>query len=413
MKKRIFIAMHYMELGGAEMSLIGLLHALDYSRYDVDLMVYSHRGELMDMIPPQVNLLPEIPEYAQIERPIKDVLRDGYCRIALARLKAKWQYRWYAHRKHPKDGSAIFQYVDNAVRPYLRSLHPLGCYDLAISYLTPHGIVLDKVLAKSKAAWIHTDYSFIDTNVEMELPIWNCYDHIVSISESASEGFFRVFPSLEKKVMVIENILSPQFVRERSNLFTPEEVSKEMPVVEGCVNILSVGRFSTAKNYDNVPAICHSINAYLSKNPKNGIKMARWYLIGYGGMEGIIKEKIVKEGMQDQVVILGKKDNPYPYIKACDIYAQPSRFEGKSVTVREAQILCKPVVITNYATAKSQVVNGKDGIIVPLDNEQCAREMASFIQDTDKRNSIIQYLSQHDYGNLSEVEKISLLFQPS
>ena len=50
MKKRIFIAMHYMELGGAEMSLVGLLHALDYSRFDVDLMVYSHRGELMEMI---------------------------------------------------------------------------------------------------------------------------------------------------------------------------------------------------------------------------------------------------------------------------------------------------------------------------------------------------------------------------
>ena len=350
-----------------------------------------------------MNLLPELPEYAQIERPIKEVLKDGYWRIAFARLKAKWQFRQYVRQHHPKEGSAIFQYVDNAVRPHLRSLHHLGCYDLAISYLTPHGIVLDKVQAKSKAAWIHTDYSFIDTNVELELPIWSGYDHIVSISESATEGFVRVFPSLKKKVMVIENILS--------KLSTPEEVGKEMLKTEGCVNILSVGRFSTAKNYDNVPSICRSLNAYLSKNPKNGIKMSRWYLIGYGGMEDIIKEEIIKEGMQDIVVILGKKDNPHPYIKACDIYAQPSLFEGKSVTVREAQILCKPVVITNYATAKSQIKNGKDGIIVPMDNEQCAREMASFINDADKQNAIIQYLRHHDYGNLSEIEKISLLFQ--
>ena len=413
MKKRIFIAMHYMELGGAEMSLIGLLHALDYSRFDVDLMVYSHRGELMEMIPPEVRLLPEMPEYAQIERPIIQVLKDGYWHIALARLKAKWQYQKYAHKKRPKDGSAIFQYVDNAVRPHLPSLHHLGVYDLAISFLTPHGIVLDKVQAKTKAAWIHTDYSFIDTNVELEHPVWCNYNHIVSISESASEGFIRVFPSLKKKVMVIENILSPQFVRERSNLTTPEEVGAEMPKTKEYVNILSVGRFTAAKNYDNVPTICRLINTYLSNNPKSGMKKVRWYLIGYGGMEDVIRANITKEGMQDNVVILGKKDNPYPYIKACDIYAQPSRFEGKSVTVREAQILCKPVVITEYATANSQVENGKDGIIVPLENEQCALGMASFIMDTDEQNAIIQYLSLHDYGNLSEVNKIDLLFKSS
>ena len=73
-RKRVFIAIHYLEIGGAEISLIGLLQALDYSKYDVDLFIYSHRGELMGFIPKEVNLLPEIPEYAQIERPMKDAL---------------------------------------------------------------------------------------------------------------------------------------------------------------------------------------------------------------------------------------------------------------------------------------------------------------------------------------------------
>ena len=137
--------MHYMEIGGAEISLIGLLHAFDYSRYDIDLFIHSHRGELMSQIPNEVNLLPEIPEYAQIERPITQVLKDGYWRIALARLKAKWQYKKYARTAHPKDGAAIFQYIDNAVLPFLPSLEKFGTYDLAISFLMPHGIVLNKV----------------------------------------------------------------------------------------------------------------------------------------------------------------------------------------------------------------------------------------------------------------------------
>ena len=58
MKKRIFISMHYMEIGGAEISLIGLLQAMDYSKYDVDLFIHSHQGELMQFIPKEVNLLP-------------------------------------------------------------------------------------------------------------------------------------------------------------------------------------------------------------------------------------------------------------------------------------------------------------------------------------------------------------------
>ena len=137
MKKRIFIAMHYMEIGGAEISLIGLLHALDYSRFDVDLMIYSHRGELMSEIPPEVNLLPEIPEYAQIERPLTDVVKSGFWRIAIARMSAKWQYQKYAKKHHPKDGAAIFQYIDNALQKVLPSLKHLGTYDLAISFLMP------------------------------------------------------------------------------------------------------------------------------------------------------------------------------------------------------------------------------------------------------------------------------------
>ena len=106
------------------------------------------------------------------------------------------------------------------------------------------------------------------------------------------------------------------------------------------------------------------------------------------------------------MVLLGKQDNPYPYINACDIYVQPSRYEGKSITVREAQILGKPVIVTNYPTAASQVQDGVDGVIVPMDVQQCADCMAMFIRDEDKRRCIAEYLKEHDYGNETEIDKI-------
>lgn len=173
--------------------------------------------------------------------------------------------------------------------------------------------------------------------------------------------------------------------------------------------LLSIGRFSEAKNYDNVPAILKKTLEVLHENDNEDENLpidVKWFIIGYGGMEPLIREKIKESGMEDHVIILGKKDNPYPYIKACDIYVQPSRYEGKSVTVREAQMLCKPVVVTNYPTASSQIKTGIDGVIVPMDNEGCAKGLAEVICDKALQEKLIRYLQTHDYGNETEVNKI-------
>lgn len=401
MKKRIFISMHYMEIGGAEMALVGLLQALDYTKYDVDLFLHAHRGEMMQFIPEEVNLLPEIKEYAHIECSMKQALLDGCWGVLLGRLKAKWLTRRYLKKKGIKESAAGLQYVADCVSPFLPSLLKYGEYDLAISFLNPHNYVSDKVKAKKKICWIHTDYSVVDVNAELELPIWATFNHVVSISDDVTKTFLQTFPSLESKIIKIENILSPGFVRRRAGEL---DVSAEMSKSDKTINLLSIGRYCYQKNFENIPNICKKINTKLSTlNSKLSI---RWFLIGFGGDEELIRRKIAEAGMQDYVMILGKKSNPYPYIKACDIYVQPSRYEGKSVTVREAQMLCKPVVVTNYPTAKSQIQDGIDGRIVPIDNEGCAQGLAEFIMNAELQAQITEFFKTHDYGNEAEVEKL-------
>lgn len=393
MKKRIFIAIHYLEIGGAETSLIGLLNAIDPELYDVDLFLYSHRGELLKQVPDTVHLLPEIKKYDVIEKPIKEAIQKGFSDIALARLWAKYQFARYAKKNHLKEGSAILQYVFDAVTPLLPDINPNTEYDLAISFLTPHNIVLNKVKAKKKLAWIHTDYTKISVNVEKEIKVWSQFDHIVSISEDVTRSFLSVFPTLVGKIIEIANILSPRTVREKalvSNLGVPIQIRG--------INLLSVGRFSLQKNFDNVPDICRRIL-------QEGCEVY-WYIVGYGGDEQLIKEKIKEAGMEEHVILLGKQENPYPFIKECDIYIQPSRFEGNAVTVREAQILYKPVIVTNYPTAHSQIKQGVDGIIVPQDNVGCAHEIAQFIKNKELQQKIVGYLKEHDYGNEKEVQKL-------
>ena len=408
MKKRIFISMHYLEIGGAEAALIGLLQSMDYTKYDVDLFLYAHRGEMMQFIPKEVNLLPEIKEYAHIECPMKHALLDGCWGVLYGRLKAKLLTKRYMRKKGVTESAAGLQYVADCVSPFLPSLYKYGEYDLAISFLQPHNIVRDKVRAKKKICWIHTDYSVVDVSVKHEVPVWSAFDYIVSISDDVTKTFLQAFPFLKDKIILMENILSPKFVRSRSEEF---DVSTEMSKSNNTINLLSIGRYCYQKNMENIPDICSKVNSKLfALSLQPSALSVRWYIMGYGGDEQLIRDKIAEAGMEDHVIILGKRTNPYPYIKACDIYVQPSRYEGKSVTVREAQMLCKPVVVTNYPTASSQIKDGVDGRIVPMDNEGCAQGIAEFIVNTELQVQIKEYLQTHDYGNEKGVTVIDELF---
>jgi glycosyltransferase involved in cell wall biosynthesis len=290
--------------------------------------------------------------------------------------------------------SSSFPYVTECVQRFLPSLDDLGEYDLAISFLQPHNIVLNKVRAKKKIAWIHTDYSTVHVNAELELPVWTGFDHIVSISPDCTRSFLSTFPSLEDKIIEIENILSADFIRQQAELL---DVSEEMP--GNGINLLSIGRYHYQKNFDNLPNIAKRI-------VELGHPDLRWFVIGFGPEEKLIRQKIAEEKMEKHVILLGKKENPYPYIKRCDIYVQPSRYEGKSVSVREAQILCKPVVITSYSTASSQIKNGIDGFITPMDNDGCAKSIDKILTHPTLLDALFSHMSKHDYGNEGEVSKI-------
>lgn len=382
-----------MEIGGAERALLGLLNTIDTDKVDVDLFINQHTGEFMSLIPKSINLLPENKRYSTLERPIKQILKEGHIDIALARIFARLHHRIYRffYKSKTHEDASIFQYVAKYTTPLLPSLKNLGKYDLAISFLTPHNIVRKKIIANKKLAWIHTDYSVVSTNTKIELPIWNSYDNIVSISPDVTSTFLQTFPTLKNKIIEIENILSPKFVKEQAQLFYPKEYNGDF------IKICSVGRFCNAKNYENIPFVAEILK-------KKGLKF-KWHIVGYGDTTLTISN-IAKTETNDCVKLLGKKDNPYPYIANCDIYAQPSRYEGKSVTVREAQMLGKPIVITNYPTASSQIKNEIDGIICNMDNQSIAESIYNLATNKNKQLSLSEYLNSHNYGNENEIIKL-------
>lgn len=397
MKKKILFIMPSMFIGGAERSLLGLFEVIDYEKYDVSLFLYRHEGEFLSYIPEQVHLLPPMKEYGTFDVPIRSLLFSHRWMFGLARLISKLALKLHCLISREKKGVWMsMQYTARYLLPLLPEIPDE--YDLGVMFLGVADPLIHKVKAKKKVTWCHTDYDTLYPNKGMDRKTYEAVDHVVFVSDACRQKMARFYPALLDKTQVIENVLGERLLLQQA------EVSvNDMPRLDDGYILLSIGRFSNAKNFDNVPGICKSL---LGK----GLDV-KWYIIGYGGDEPLIRQRIAEAHMEDHVILLGKKENPYPYIKACDLYVQPSRYEGKCVTVREAQMLGKPVVITRYATSASQLEDGVDGVIVPMDNEGCAEGIAALLQDPKKMRQLSETCRNRDYSNAQEVEKLYQLLE--
>lgn len=391
--RKVLIASFDMEVGGVERSLISMLNNFDYVNNEVDLMLYSHTGDFMSMLNDKVNLLDQINQYSTFRKSIGETIKQGNLILGLTRVLSKFLAKVNGKSKNLSEyGIYQMQLMWKYALPFLPKLDKE--YDVAISYLWPHYFIADKVKAKRKIAWIHTDYSTIETDIDMDLKMWNKFDYIIAVSEDCKNAFLKKYPSLKEKVKVMENITSPNFIIKMAEEDIEEDIKKD-----DSFKLVSVARLSHAKGIDNAVKALKLLH-------DRGLTNIKWYVVGYGGDEGMIRKIIKENNLEDSFILLGKKINPYPYMKAGGIYVQPSRYEGKAVTVTEAQILNKPVLITNYPTAKSQVRDKYDGLICELSVEGIANAIEDLFNNKHKLKLLEDNCKNSDYSNSYELEKL-------
>ena len=395
--RNILIASFDMEVGGVERSLISLLENFDYFNNKVDLMLYRHSGDFMNLLADKHELLSEVKEYATYRKSIKEILKDKLYMLAITRILANLNSRIIGKIKNIDEiGYIQMQRMWKYALPLLPKLNKE--YDVAISYLWPHYFVSEKVQAKRKIAWVHTDYSTIETDIDMDLKMWNKFNYIIAVSEECKNAFLKKYPSLRDKVKVMENITSPEFIRKMAKEDIEEGIKND-----NNFKLVSVARLSYAKGIDNAVRALRVLH-------NRGLTNIKWYVVGYGGDEEIIRNLIKENNLEDSFILLGKKINPYPYMKAADIYVQPSRYEGKAVTVSEAKILCKPTLITNYPTASSQLKNEFDGIICDSSIDGIADGIEKLYKDKELRDRLMNNCKKTDYSNSYELQKLYKLF---
>ena len=385
MKKQLLIISGGMEIGGIERSLFGLLGEIDYDRYDVDLLLFKVSGELLPLVDKRCNILPEIKQCAAMTLPIASAIKATPV-IGIKRTLN----RIISAKKYGSDDGASFALLSSYWRSCVSSMpEQKKKYDVAISFMWPHDYAEKKVTADKKIAWIHTDYTVAKMDFAKDEKTWSKFDRIAAVSDEAGNAFAKVYPSLSDKLVTIENILSPEFVRTQAAKGTAEGFDTDTPA------ILSVGRFTHQKAFELAAESCRIMK-------EKGCEF-KWYLIGFGPDEELIRSKIKENNVEDTMIILGKKTNPYPYIAECDIYAQPSRYEGKAVTVREAQMLGKPVLLTDFETARGHVEDGIDGVICPMGTENVADALIALLADKEKQEALGKNCLSRDYSNAQSV----------
>ena len=390
MKKLLFV-IHSLAIGGSEKSLVSLLNTIDYTKYEVDLMMFKRGEDFEKHLPKDVTIL-EPPKYykfiydKKISLNSYDKIRFKLCRIKTAinlRINKKIQSEQILYKHQDR----VFERLDKI-------------YDVAIAYSQglPTYFVADKVDAKKKIAWINCDYATTGYDKDLDELFYNKFDKIIAVSETIKKSIIEIKPKYKDKIEVILDIVNPKLI---------ESMAEEEVVFEDklYINILTVARLITHyKGYDTAIGA-----AKLLKN--NGYKF-KWYAIGDGEHRRDIENLIKKNKLEDFFILLGKKENPYPYMKNCDIYVQPSRKEGFGLTVVEAKILKKPIVCTNFNTAKELINNYEDGLIVDDDAEQLYLGIKRYLDNLQFRHKIEENLYKKEmYKSIDEINKLYDIIQ--
>lgn len=394
--KKILVAASNMKNEDIQRKMVTLLRHLENKSYKIDLMLYNHVGELMQQLPfKKFNLLDKIDTYECMEHSLTALIKEGHYKLAFCKLKAYIRCSLYFRRHRVKERQDYLnQFKWKYILPNLPAISEE--YDVAISYMWPHYFVAYKVEALTKIAWLHEEYDFTKRNSKHDLEMWQKFNYIVAVSTDIKEQFISTYPSLIHKVLVIEDINSPEFIK-KMTVVRLEDLKKN----EDVFNVLTIGHLCFKKGIDE------AVKA-LSILKSAGNQHIRWYIIkeGVEEDEDEIKKLIGKYGLQKECILLGYKENPYPYMKACDVYVQPSRYEGKSRRVLEAQMLGKPIIVTDHRGVESKVKNGVNGVICEMDAESIAKSIDKIYREPSLTAKLCKNLEKMDFNNTSELNKL-------
>lgn len=394
MKKKLLFVTLYLHTGGVEKSLLALLASLDYERYDVDLLLFDHHGLLLKDVPPQVNLLP----------PLFDTYAIPLSKAAPALLKSG-RYRYLIAKVLAAMLAKFSKGVGTGLRwaVYRRTLAPLrNHYDVAVSYLDffCNYYVTEKVEADKKIVYNHMDYASGNgwPCEKLERRSFSKSQYIVSVAESSRQSLAAFFPEFEGKIRVIHNSVPVNHVRQMA-------IGKPVEYINSNTRfkITTVARLVEEKGVFLALEACKSL-------VQLGYEVS-WFLVGGGPLLEELKDYANKMGISQQFILLGEKENPYPYMAYCDIYVQPSKTEAHCVAIEEAMALSRPIVVTDIPSFQDQIKDEETGLLVTKNAAGVAAGVKRLIDSRALREKLTNHLLEVGERNKEELGKFYKLIE--
>ncbi len=370
MKKKLIFVIPTLRMGGAEKSLVTLLKALDSQKVEVDLFLFETGGVLQSEVPKWVNIVgaDEVSQAMLLEWRYyaKNLFLKGHFLKGFVRT-------WISIR-HKLSHKKIFEW--KSLSKHIKKLEKN--YDVAIGYLEGNTdfFVIDKIEAKKKIGWIHIDFSGREL-LEEELEYYKKFDGLATISDICRDAFLNYLPEVKNKMHIIENIVLEEDVEKKSR-----ESVNDCWKENASWNFVSVGRLDHQKGFD---IAVRAAKILVDKN----ISFC-WHIFGEGVMRGELENFIADNKLENNIVLEGIRQNPYPYMKKADLIVQPSRYEGKSIVLDEAKILGKAIVVTEYPSVFDQIKDGETGVITKIDAKGIAEGIEKIIND----NELKEYLEK-------------------
>lgn len=254
--------------------------------------------------------------------------------------------------------------------------------------------MVDKLKGKKKVTFFHSDYHKWPFYERMDRKYFPKVDAVCTISEQCVQSLKEVFPEVADKVKLVPNISLP------SMIYKLAEEKVEMPPLHGTV-LVTVGHVCYNKGTDLIIEASKILK-------QKGIDFS-WILVGSTDGADEYLSEIRSTELKDYIYLVGIQSNPYAYVKRADIFVHPSRFEGKSITLDEAKILCKPIVVTNFSTVRDQFEDRVNASVCQLSGCTLANAIIELMTKSELRNIYINNLEHNGIDVNSIISPIEML----
>lgn len=365
--KRILFCIQDFKQGGIPRCLQSLLSHVDTTSYQIDLYGLRHEGDYLESMP-NCNLLSADYVVNNLMLFTTKITRSNFF-VCLPSIFLK-VLRNIIFKLVGKD---ILLIRLASIGRKMSSKH----YDMVISYAEGYPAVLvENIDAPKKIVWIHNNYAFEGARQGCSITNFDAFSVVCCVSKASKSAFDNYYPQYSHKSRVIYNLTNITLIKQMAK----EPITDERFVTDGFFTIVSIGRVCAVKNFAIIPSI---VNNMLDSD-KSRLK---WFIIGDGPEDEkeVVRTQIKKEHLEDTVILLGNKINPYSYLAKANLFVLTSVYESYPTVINEAKALDIPILANDIQSAH-EMLDGDNAIISRV--EDMSQVISVLINQVDKYNTM-------------------------